>query len=63
LINDTGNGKYKNFNFLDPSLSTVVIHFVRIRKEASDGPSLFHWEVSHKVKNEGAKKFGGQGTA
>lgn len=57
LINDTGNGKYKNFNFLDPNLSTVAIHFVRIQKEISDGDLVFRWQVSHKMKNEGVKKF------
>jgi hypothetical protein len=59
LINDTGNGKYKNFNFQDPNLSTVAIHFVRIRKEVSDGDRIFRWEVSHKMKGELPKKFKG----
>lgn len=56
LINDV-YGKYKNFNFGDPSLSTVAIHFIRIDKEASDGDFIFRWEASHKMKNEGVKKF------
>ena len=56
-LNDTGNGKYKNFNFGDASLSTVAVHFIRIQKEASDGELIFRWEASHKMKNEGVKKF------
>lgn len=60
LINDTGNGKYKNFNFGDPDLSTVAIHFIRIQKELSDGDFVFRWETSHKMKNEGVKKFRGE---
>src|SRR5262245_38773935 len=49
VINDTGNGKYKNFNFGDPALSTVAIHFIRIDKELSDGDFVFRWETSHKM--------------
>jgi hypothetical protein len=56
-INDTGNGKYKNFNFGDPNLSTVASHFIRLEKRASDGDFLFRYEWSHKMKNEGVKKF------
>lgn len=57
LINDTGNGKYKNFNHGDPNLSTIAVHFVRITKEASEGNLIFHWESSHKIMGEGVKKF------
>lgn len=59
LINDTGNGKYKNFNHGDPNLSTIVVHFVRIRKEASDPDNIFRWESSHKVVGEAVRKFVG----
>jgi hypothetical protein len=60
LFNDTGNGKYKNFNFGDPALSTIVVHFVRIDKEASDPDNIFRWETSHKVVGEGVRKFKGE---
>ena len=57
LINDTGNGKYKNFNHGDPNLSTIAVHFVRIDKEASDADSIFRYEWSHKMVGEGVRKF------
>jgi hypothetical protein len=57
LINDTGNGKYKNFDHGDPTLSTISVHFVRIDKEASDPDVIFRWETSHKMVGEGVRKF------
>lgn len=57
LINDTGNGKYKNLNFGDPNLSTVAVHFIRIQKDWAGNPLEFRWQASHKIKNEGVKKF------
>ena len=57
FINDTGNGKYKNFNFSDPNLSTIAVHFVRIDKEASDPDNIFRYEWSHKIVGEGVRKF------
>lgn len=57
LINDTGNGKYKNFNYGDPNLSTVAVHFIRIEKWASDPDNIFRYSGSHKMKNEGKRRF------
>lgn len=56
LINDT-SGKYKNFDFGDPTLSTIVVAFIRIDHEVSDPDINFRGEVSHKVTGEGARKF------
>lgn len=57
LINDTGNGKYKNFNHGDPNLSTIAVHFIRIDKELSDGDFIFRWATSHKIVGEAVRKF------
>jgi hypothetical protein len=60
LINDTGNGKYKNLNFGDPSLSTIAVHFIRIQKDWAGNPLEFRFQSSHKIKGEGIKKFKGE---
>jgi hypothetical protein len=56
LINDTGNGKYKNFNFGDPNLSTVVLHFLRMQVNASR-PGFVNYEAKPKLKGEKENKF------
>lgn len=59
LINDTGNGKYKNFNYGDPNLSTVAVHFITLQKHNVDADNVYRWNVSHKMKNEGKREFQG----
>jgi hypothetical protein len=60
LFNDTGNGKYKNFNYLDPNLSTVAVHFARIEVRASDPAGVYRYQAKHKMKNEAKGHFRGE---
>ena len=59
IFNDTGNGKYKNFNYGDPNLSTAAIHFIRLAKTLSDPDNIFRYDYSFKMKNEGKRHFYG----
>jgi len=56
LTNDVW-GKYKNFNYGDPALSTVSVHVISLSHLLSDPDNYFRISISGKMKNEGKHAF------
>ncbi|HXG92876.1 MAG TPA: hypothetical protein VNN73_10990 [Blastocatellia bacterium] len=50
-------GKYKNYDFGDPNLSTVAVHYIKLGHKNSDPDNVPTGAISVKLKNEGKRDF------